>query len=271
MYLIDYHVHTKRCGHARGEDRQYLEAAIEKGLKEIGFSDHIPRFYEADQGKRLSERGMPRAVLDDYVDSIIKLKSAYPEISVKLGLEIDVAPGWEETFTRLIAPYPWDYLMGAVHFIPEWDYGYVAYYKEHSPAEILEAYFKQVALAAESKLFDILAHIDLPRRFFPKPDGMVLDELYRNLALRLGQARAIVELNTYGIRSSKQGDVGVFPAEELLRLCRQHGVMVTLGSDAHSPGEVGADFDRSTDLLTTVGYDRIISFTRRQASLVEWG
>ena len=121
---------------------------------------------------------------------------------------------------QLIAPYPWDYLMGAVHFISEWDYGYVAYYQEHTPAEILEAYFNQVATAAETKLFDILAHIDLPRRFFPKPDGMKMDELYRNLAVRLGQAKAIVELNTYGIRSSKQGDVGVFPEEELLRLCR---------------------------------------------------
>ena len=270
MYLLDYHVHTKRCGHAKGEDRQYIEAAIGKGFKEIGFSDHIPRFYEADQGKRLSERGMLRADLDDYVDSIIKLKSAYPEISVKLGLEVDVAPGWEEKFIQLIAPYPWDYLMGAVHFISEWDYGYVAYYQEHTPAEILEAYFNQVATAAETKLFDILAHIDLPRRFFPKPDGMKMDELYRNLAVRLGQAKAIVELNTYGIRSSKLGDVGVFPEAELLKLSRYHGVKVTLGSDAHSPGEVGADFDRATGLLTTVGYDRIVSFTQRQASLVEW-
>jgi histidinol-phosphatase (PHP family) len=270
LHLVDYHVHTKRCGHAKGEDRRYIEAAIGKGLKEIGFSDHIPKFYEADQGKKITSRGMSPASLDDYANSIIRLKTAYPEITVKLGLEIDVVPGWEEAITELIAPYPWDYLTGAVHFIPEWDYHYIGYDTEHTPAEIYQAYFNQVAVAAGSKLFDILGHIDLPRRFFPRLDEGMMNDLYQILAIRLGKANATVELNTYGVRSSKQGDVGVFPDEPLLRMLRHHGVNVTLGSDAHSPGEVGADFDRAVERLKTVGYDRITSFTRRKASLVKW-
>ena len=269
-YLLDYHVHTKRCGHAKGEDKQYVEAAIGNGLKEIGFSDHIPRFYEADNGKRITERGMSRADLDNYVAAILDLRAAYPEISVKLGLEVDVAPGWEETAARLIAPYPWDYIMGSVHFIPAWNYGYITDYTDHPPGEIIAAYFDQVAEAAGSKLFDVLGHIDLPRRFFMRPDETILRELYQTLAIRLGKAGAVVELNTYGIRSSRQGDVGVFPDEELLRLCRHHGVNVTLGSDAHTPGEVGADFDRAAERLVRVGYDRLTSFSKRTPCLVTW-
>jgi histidinol-phosphatase (PHP family) len=270
VHLVDYHVHTKRCGHAQGEDRQYIEAAIKKGLKEIGFSDHIPLYYQADHGKKISSRGMPQAALDDYVNSIIGLKTTYPEISVKLGLEIDVAPGWEETVSKMVAPYPWDYLTGAVHFIPKWDYHYVSYYTDHTPAEIYQAYFEQVAAAAGSRLFDILGHIDLPRRFFPRLDEDLMNDLYQTLAIRLGKANTVVELNTYGVRSSRQGDVGVFPDEQLLRMLRHHGVNVTLGSDAHSPGEVGADFDRALERLTRVGYDRITNFTKRTPGLVDW-
>jgi histidinol-phosphatase (PHP family) len=270
LYLFDYHVHTKRCGHASGEDREFVEAAIQKGLKEIGFSDHIPRFYETDNGKRLSERGMPRAGIDEYVDSVIKLKTEYQEISVKLGLEVDYAPGWEKGFLSLVESYPWDYIAGAVHFIPEWDYGYIAYYKDRNPAEIFAAYFDLVAAAAESKLFDILAHIDLPRRFFPKLSDAEMNELYQMLAIRIGKTGTIVELNTYGIRSSKLSDVGIFPDEPLLRFCRQQGVNVTIGSDAHSPGEVGADFERVTELLTVVGYDRLVTFASRWPALVKW-
>lgn len=271
MHLVDYHVHTKRCGHAQGEDQRYIEAAIEKGLKEIGFSDHIPLFYQADQGKKITSRGMPKAALDNYVECITGMKTAYPEISVKLGLEIDVAPGWEEEFIELIAPYPWDYLTGAVHFIPKWDYHYISYDTDHTPAEIYEAYFNQVAVAAGSGLFDILGHIDLPRRFFPRLAEDQMNDFYQSLAIRLGKVNVTVELNTYGVRSSRQSGVGVFPDEQLLRMLRHHGVNVTLGSDAHSPPEVGADFDRALERLKVVGYDRIVSFTRRKASLVEWG
>ncbi len=270
MHLLDYHVHTKRCGHANGEDREYVEAAIQKGLKEIGFADHIPRFYEPDQGKRVTERGMPRADLDDYVDSILHLQTAYPEIKVKLGLEVDFVPGWEVAVRSLIEPYPWDYISGSVHFIPEWDYGYVSYYKDRNAADIFTAYFDLVAAAAESKLFDVLAHIDLPRRFFPRLSQIEMDELYQMLAIRLGKANTVIELNTYGVRSSKQMNVGVFPEESLLRLCRHQGVNVTLGSDAHSPKDVGADFDCAIQLLADTGYDQIVSLVARNPIFIKW-
>ena len=44
--LANYHTHTKRCNHALGEDREYVEAAIKAGLKVLGFSDHCPFVFE---------------------------------------------------------------------------------------------------------------------------------------------------------------------------------------------------------------------------------
>lgn len=270
MYLIDYHVHTKRCGHACGEDREYVETAIRNGLKEIGFSDHVPRFYESNTGK-VTERGMQPGDLDDYVTAVNGLKAEYREITIKLGLEIDYVPGWEKQIEAITRQYPWDYVLGAVHFIPDWNFGYIGYDKEHNSEEIFSAYWSLVARAAESGLFDILAHIDLPRRFFVPPGEEVMAELCGNLAVRLGKAGSVIEMNTYGIRSAKQGDIGILPGQYLLRLCRQHGVAVTAGSDAHKPEEVGADFERAEEMLSKVGYDRITTFQRRRAAQVRWG
>ncbi len=272
MYLVDYHIHTKRCGHACGEDWEYVEAALGKGLKEMGFSDHVPRFYDPPSpGVKVTERGMTREELDDYIESMLSLRQRYGEIAIKLGLEVDFVPGWEKETEAITTQYPWDYIIGSVHFISEWSYGYIANEKEHGPEEVYPVYFDRLAQAAESGLFDILAHVDLPKRSFPRLNSELMAELHQDLAVRLGKAGAVIELNSYGVRGSKLGDVGVYPDRELLRLCRQHGVRVTVGSDAHRPRDVGADFDRVTELLTDVGYQEIVIFNKRKLGSVKWG
>ncbi len=272
MYLVDYHIHTKRCRHACGEDREYVEAALEKGLQEMGFADHVPRFYEPPSPDvKVTERGMTHEELEDYVETVFKLRHQYWEIPIKLGLEVDFVPGWEKETEAITTQFPWDYIIGSVHFISEWSYGYIANEKGHGPEEVYPVYFDRVAQAAESGLFDILAHVDLPKRTFPRLDSELMAELHQALAIRLGKAGAVIELNTYGIRGSKLGDVGIYPDPGLLSLCRQQGVRVTLGSDAHRPKDVGADFERATELLTSVGYQEIVVFNNRKAGLVKWG
>ncbi len=271
MCFVDYHIHTKRCRHACGEDQEYVEAALEKGLKEMGFADHVPRFYEPPSPDiKVSERGMDRVELDGYLESVFKLRQEYPGISIKLGLEVDYVPGWERATEAITTQYPWDYIIGSVHFISEWSYGYIANEKDHGPEEVYPVYFDRVAQAAESGLFDILAHVDLPKRAFTRLAPELMTELHQALAIRLGKAGAVIELNTYGIRGSKLGDVGIYPDQGLLRLCRQQGVRVTLGSDAHRPQDVGADFDRAAELLTNVGYQELVVFNKRRAGLVKW-
>lgn len=273
MYLVDYHVHTKRCGHASGEDREFVEAAIAQGLAEIGFADHVPCYYrDFPNPSRIPvhDRGMAAAALDEYVASIIKLQAEYREIQIKLGLEVDFAPGWEEAVTRLVAPYPWDYLLGSVHFIADWNLDYIIHEKERPPVEIFPAYFEQVAATADCGLFDALVHLDLPRRAFPGLEPEQMQQLYQTLAVRLGRAKAVVELNTRGVYEFFRTKEGLDPDLLLLRLCREQGVQVILGSDGHQPAQVGAEFGAAQELLRQVGYDRITVFNRRQAALVKW-
>lgn len=267
MYLVDNHIHTRRCRHACGEDREYVENALRRGLREIGFSDHIPQFYDPHGVKK---RVMSWADLDDYVRSVETLRGQYPEITIRLGLEVDFVPGWEGQAERRIKQYPWDYLIGSVHFLPEWSYGNLLSERERPPVEVYPKYFEQVARAAASGLFDILGHIDLPKRSFAPLAGPEMTDLYWRLAVRLGKAGTVVELNTYGLRW-KEGNVGIYPDEELTRLCRQQGVEFTLGSDAHRPEDVGADFNEACAMLTRIGIDRIATFQRRRLTLVQWG
>ncbi len=271
LYLVDYHVHTKRCGHAGGKDRQYIERAIALGLNELGFADHVPRFYEPPTPQKVNERGMAWCDLDEYIRTMTDFKQEYQgDISLKLGLEVDYVPGWEREIERIGGNYPWDYLIGSVHFFPEWNYGYIARETEHGPEEIFPLYFQRVAEAAESHLFDTLGHIDLPKRTFQRLASPVMAELHRELAARLGKADAVIELNTYGIRGSKLSNVGLYPDRALLLLCQQAGVRVTLGSDAHRPQDVGADFETAVRLLETCGFDEIVTYQKRQVTLVAW-
>lgn len=267
MYLVDYHVHTKRCHHACGEDREYIETAIEKGLKEIGFADHVPRFYHPAPGVWVTERGMSWDDLEEYVRSVGTYQREYPEIAIRLGLEVDFVPGLEETIAGIGRMYPWDYLIGSVHFIPKWNYGYILREKEHEPSEIFPEYFQLVAEAAESGLYDFLGHIDLPKRSFKRLANGKMLELYQSLAARLGAAGAVVEVNTSGMRGSKSGAAGIYPDLQLLSLCREHGAKVTLGSDAHRPADVAMDFDRALQLIEKAGYDEIATFEQRKAKL----
>jgi histidinol-phosphatase (PHP family) len=271
LFLVDYHIHTKRCKHACGVDREYVETAVRQGLKEMGFSDHIPRFYEsANQGAKITERGMSWRELEEYIHSVEALRGQYPELTIKLGLEVDFVPGWERRVETMLRQYPWDYLIGSVHFLPEWSYGYLPYEKDRDPAEVYPKYFEQVARAAESGLFDILGHIDLPKRGFSALPPAEMTDLYQQLAGRLGKTKAVVELNTYGLRCLKQGSIGIYPDEELARLCYRQGVQFTLGSDAHRPEDVGASFAEACELMKRVGIARIAVFEKRKLALVAW-
>jgi histidinol-phosphatase (PHP family) len=271
LYLVDYHIHTKRCRHACGQDREYVATAVRQGLKEMGFSDHIPRFYEpADKKDKVTERGMSWEELEEYIHTVEALRGQNPEIRIKLGLEVDFVPGWERRLETILGRYPWDYIIGSVHFLPEWSYGYLPYEKNRTSAEVYPKYFEQVARAAESGLFDVLGHIDLPKRSFAPLPPPEMTALYQQLAERLGKARTVVELNTYGIRCLKQGSIGIYPDEELVRLCYGQGVKFTLGSDAHRPEDVGANFAEACELMKRVRINQIAVFKQRQLSLVTW-
>jgi histidinol-phosphatase (PHP family) len=260
--LVDYHIHTSRCGHATGTMEQYVEQALAAGLAEMGFSDHL-YLYFLPPDRRDPNLAMPEDELPRYVESVLRLRDRYPQIPIRLGIEADYYPGHEEALQRILEPYPWDYVYGSIHFIGDWGFDdpkYVDRYAHWDIDELYGRYFDLVKEAAATGLFDVMGHLDVIKKFGhrPKEEPRLL---YCEVAAALHDAGVAIEVSTAGLRKP----VGeIYPGPSLLGDCCRLGVPATLGSDSHQPSEVGIHFDRALEALRAAGYREIVRFQQRR-------
>jgi histidinol-phosphatase (PHP family) len=265
--LVDYHVHTARCGHAVGAMERYVERAIEAGLKEMGFSDHL-FMYWLPANRRDPELGMAEWEHDFYIEDVERCRRTYAsDITIRLSTEADFIPGHELALESILRRYDWDYAIGSVHFLGEWgldDSRYIAEYSRRDIDALYMEYFETVGASAETGLFDTIGHTDLIKKFGYRA-SVDLSTAYTRLANRFARAGVCVEVNTAGLRKP----VGeMYPHPDLLAACRAAGVPITFGSDAHEPHLVGADFGSAVELLRSAGYEEFVAFEKRRRTSV---
>ncbi|MBI5772393.1 MAG: histidinol-phosphatase HisJ family protein [Verrucomicrobia bacterium] len=276
----DYHMHTPLCRHAVGEPVEYAAQAVKVGLTEIGFTDHSPmRRDDFDNWRMRADQ------LDEYVEKVRRAEREFPQLTIKLALEVDYLPGHEEWIRELAARHPWDYFIGSVHYVSdrkppltpslspsegervqatgEWDVdnpAKISEWKHRDAYEVWSVYFERLTMAAESGLFEIIGHADLPKkfRFYPDRDCTPLFDRFLCAAASKGVA---VELNTAGLRKDCKE---IYPSRQILQMAFERGVPITFGSDAHAPGEVGMDFASAIELARSVGYRECCGFTQRK-------
>jgi histidinol-phosphatase (PHP family) len=267
--IADYHMHLRdeqeEIVHDFAAIEPFVETARKAGVDEIGFAEHAYYFLQTRPLWHVPYH-VERCVYDiePYVEAVLEAKGQ--GLPVKLGLEVDYEPGREEDTRELLARYPWDYLLGSIHFI---DGLAVDAEPRLSDAVGVEAtwqrYFDELAAAARSGLFDSLSHPDLVKIFGQRPERELVEELHEQAADAIAAAEVAIEVSTAGLRKP----VGeLYPDQHLLELCRARGVPVTVASDAHEPRLVGRDFDRARDLLRAAGYETVTLFDRRQARQV---
>lgn len=287
--MSDYHVHLHAHGEYAGIGPQpgkypdghieaYVETAASRGVGEICFTEHLYRCVEsapvlgefwADEPRSALAEQTARFIaedrtlsLDGYVDAVLAAKDR--GLPVLLGLEVDFFPETIDAVLDLLAPYPWDLLIGSIHWLGGWSMDHpevVAEYSERGIETVYEEYFAFEAELARSGTVDVLAHVDLVKVF-----GHRLDEPPRDLydavvggAVASGTA---LEVNTSGLR----GITGeMYPAPAFLEMFAEAGVGITLGSDAHVPDDVGSGFDSARDLARRVGYKESLAFSERLA------
>jgi histidinol-phosphatase (PHP family) len=255
----DYHMHTPLCHHAVGEPVDYAAQALRIGLAEIGFSDHSPMAQDDFDDWR-----MYFSQLDEYVARVRTAQKRFPNLSIKLALEVDYIPGHEPWIRSLAAKYPWDYFIGSVHYVSgSWDLDNpkkLSQWRERDPFEVWTAYFQRLTQAADSGLFQIIGHADLPKKFcfVPKED---CTHLFRSFLQAARRSETAIELNTAGLRKDCKE---IYPSRRILELAFEAGVRITFGSDAHAREEVGLDFDQAVQLARGVGYKEYCVFTGRQ-------
>lgn len=261
--LNDYHIHTARCGHAVGRMEAYVEHARRVGLTEIGFSDHLYLYWWPVEG-RDPELAMAEHELDDYVEDVLRLRRANPDLTIRLAIEADYVAGQEQELRRILERHPWDYVLGSVHFIGDWgfdDERYLHRFAGWDVDELYDRYFRLLTAAAETGLFDSMAHPDLVKKFGHRPSaGFPLAPLYERLAATFRRAGVCVEVNTAGLRKPC---AEIYPSLELLRACRRADVPATLGSDAHQPDHVGLFYEQGLVHLRAAGYDSLVAFSGR--------
>lgn len=241
--LFDYHLHTSRCGHARGTMEEYVIAARSLGIGEIGFSDHIP-LYWLPEAQRDPGLAMSFSQLPGYIEEVNFLQRKYSDMTIKLGIEADYIPGHEDELKKVLDQYSFDYVLGSVHYIDGWGFdnpAYIAKYQEWDINELYERYFALLQQAAQSGLFHVMAHCDLIKKLGYRTQ-MDLQSLYRETAKVFSKTGVIVELNTAGLRAPA-GEI--YPHPSFIEQCTMRGIRFTLGSDAHKPEQVGMNLEQA--------------------------
>jgi len=256
--VYDSHVHTPLCKHARGEPAAYLEAARSRGLKGLVFTDHSPMPPWFDPDTRMEAGALPF-----YLATLERLREANPEVYLGIGLEADYHPGTERFVAQLLAGYPYDYVIGSVHYIGAWGFDNPLYAEEFAWREVRAVYrdyFQLVRQAAESGLFDAIGHLDLPKKFGHVPAEGYLD-LAEDALKAIAAAGLALDVNTAGWRKP----VGeLYPSPALLVRARELGIPAVLGSDAHAPEEVGHRFPEAVRALKEAGYTEAVVFRGRR-------
>jgi histidinol-phosphatase (PHP family) len=257
--LYETHCHTPLCKHAMGLPADYARVAAARGLRGIIFTDHCP----LPDGISAALRMAPEQ-FDDYVRLIDEARAQFAgKLDVRLGLESDFFPGIEPWLEELHARAPLQYVLGSVHtHLAE----YRARYFYGDWFEFQKIYFDHLAAAAESRLFDCLAHPDLVKNERPAEWRFSRIEPAIEQALdRIAQTGIAMELNTSGVNKALPE---MNPGLAMLRLMQARGIPVVIGADAHRPERVGDGFPVALRMLRSVGYGEVSYFLERKRHTV---
>jgi len=222
--LVNYHTHTKRCHHAGGEDREYVEAAIEAGYQVLGFADHCPWIFP--DGYVSGIRLAPTEV-DGYFYSLESLKKEYAsDIKIYIGFEAEYSPSMMESQEKLLSGYPLDYMILGQHFLGlEAERIYMG--RETEDESRLQRYVDTVLEGIKTGKYLYVAHPDLIHYVGSK-------EVYRREMRRLCEgikaAGMPIEINLLGLAENRH-----YPNRDFLEIAKEIGNSAILGVDAHAP------------------------------------
>ncbi|MFN3412499.1 MAG: histidinol-phosphatase HisJ family protein [Thermoanaerobaculum sp.] len=204
--------------------------------------------------------------LPEYVDSVLALKEKYRgTIEVLLGIEADYVEGHEGQLAEILRRYPFDVVLGSVHWLDGFwvDAPSSQRLYEQGPAKveaIWRAYWQKLEKAIRSQLFDVMAHLDLPKKFGFFPERP-LSDLESKVFEALTDTGTAVEVSSAGRRKPVGED---YPSPSLLQRLVAAKVPLVLSSDAHAPEDVGFGFSEIIPRLKQLGVSEVFFFRRRQ-------
>lgn len=267
--LTDYHVHLETGPYSIEWVKKYVETARMKGIKDLGFSEHGYRFKQSKDilfNPWIKERQTED--VEEYVELILKAKEL--GLPVKLGIELDFIPGKEKEIEKFLQPYPWDYVIGSIHWIGDWGFDIEEMdekWKDKSIIKTYKEYFQILKQLLQSKQFDILGHMDVIKVFGHKPEKteeVQLEELYEEVLPFVKESNITVEMSTAGLRKP----VGeLYPSKSLMEKLAAEKIPMMINSDAHRPEDVGKGYGEGIAYLKSYGINEISTFERRKRKM----
>ena len=246
--------------HGQASTQDMYEAAVKAGLTIIGFSEHSPRpagyAYATDYQEKL------RAAFSQYVAEVCALRDRGREegIMVLLGLEVDYVAGQEEFATALCHEYPYDYIIGGLHFQGTWGFdgpsGEWSGLNRAARYGVYARYYQDLARMCHTGLFHIAAHPDLVKihsvadftAWLDTPEALPLVRTALEAIKAQGMA---MEISSAGLRKDCHE---IYPGPVIMGLAAEVGVRISFGADAHCTNTPAYAFDALARYAASYGY-----------------
>lgn len=243
----NFHTHTFRCKHARGETTDYCRAAAQFGIETVGFSDHT-----ALPDNRWISARMDYSELEDYVFAVRRAKQEFPSLRVSLGMECEYIPKFHAFYEdELFGQHGFEYLVGGPHFFTD-DYGnWHGTYSGAVDSKALGHYGKYVQEMIASGLFAFIAHPDLFGVCYQNWDADTI-ACSRDILAAAAEHDVGLEINALGLakiaRKKPDNPYPLYPWLPFWELATEYDVKTIVNADAHRP----EDLLRQTGAATAI-------------------
>jgi histidinol-phosphatase (PHP family) len=225
--------------------------ALDLGLPAIAFTEHAD-FVQVHEGQRTLD-------LAGYLEAVERCRSAFPDLRILSGVELGEPHWFPAEVAATLAGGRLDRVLGAVHCTRT--RGRVQDASQIRDVEAMPGFMhsflqETLALVESSQPFQVLAHLDYPKRYWAHDriqfnEGDYEEEL-RAVLRALARREGVLEVNTTrGMEPSR----GLCPGAEVLRWWHElGGGAVSFGSDAHDPTMVAAGFSLATQVVEAAGF-----------------
>ena len=268
LNLCDYHIHTRYSSDSTEEPENIIRHAIELGLDEICFTDHTDLDYP-----ETPDYENPAFVFDTmaYYKEMSELRNKYSgKIKIKIGVELGLMPYLAARNEAVASGVPFDFIIGSTHLVDGKDPYYPEFWEGYSCDDVVTLYFEKTLENIKSyNGYDVYGHLDYITRYAPdkayqfdyRKHSEIIDCILKEI-IHTGHG---IEINTSPLN---KGLSQTNPCPEIVKRYRElGGEIITIGSDAHTAGNVGGHFDVARDIMLSSGFKYYTVFTDRKKEM----
>ena len=262
---MDFHIHESYSSDAPlATPERYCRVAERRGIDEVCFTTHLI-LSGPDVKHGISPEKIPSYLRD------IEAAQENTDVTLRAGFEIDWFPEVEREIEEILDEYPLDYALGSLHYVRGIDIGSrrqaPSFFLGKELVDALDIYFEEWGKAAESGLFDVLAHPDYFRKYLSLTHEMPVS--FEEYGSKVHDAIDILRSHGVGIGVNSSGyrhGIGDhYPIKGFLRAAREAGIdTVVIGSDCHTVGDLGRNTLTAANRLKREGFDYICVFEGRK-------